>query len=788
MPEQTPPRELPHESLEESPTKLGTQSISDALALTLVEQTFASYESFRANNHDRRWQTHDNLYFGYVPQKVWEGTNIPRASLSVPISFDQIESAFPLICQAMFGVDPYWFQVEAEPGGSPMEARQIRAALAYALEHNRPDFAGSARIDLRMAIRSGLQYGNGGVIVEWDQAEQRPMVAWIDLRDLYVDPGALTPLIDDNRSIIIRRMMTVDQLNQLKERDPRFHIPALEVLNYLAANAPSAFGDQTKRYQEAGRGVQYSPGQSDYPTNPADRRVEVLIYYSRQRVIWVLSRKVVAYNERNPYGFIPLCFFPCFPVTGRFYAQSYSDVLEGNQRYIEALMNGRLDEISLALHPPRVMKRSGFMTPTALRWRPGLIMQAEDAKDVATLQVQNVTANVAGEVAWLEAAAEKRTGLNALATQGVPTPSNANRSATGVAAQQQGGASRLHQIVENIEDYLIVPMLYKMYKIYQYHTQPGELLPALGPDGQLMQVGAEAFNAPIRFKMTAASRMISQAKLAQMFPFVMNFLAQGPLAEQLHSVGKTVDWDEIFQMMQDATGTRGLYRLVRPMTAEEQKAFSQPKPDAQLEMQKAQLEAQTRLQMGQMKAQGDQQKAQLDAQTKQYVADEQSAREMLKLIAEREGDPMEAERERQKMILEGQKAKQKMVYDQLSAGMKIKQDMVKHQLDMMLKKDEMATDAQLRRQEMMMSQAEGEQALRQQEESHQMQMRQGMQGGMQKMTMAGLQGQQKLAHGEATNREALEQQRRTGRAKVDLLKQQAKVKGQGKDKKPNANG
>src|SRR6185369_15461087 len=159
---------------------------------------------------------------------------------------------------------------------------------------------------------------------------QRPVVQWVDIRDFYIDPGCPVPNVDESRSVIRRKMMTIDEL-VLRRQDPRMKIPEDDVLYHMSKNQQFATGDQTKRNQAAIRGENYTPGVTDYAANPADRKIEVLLYYTASRIIWVLNREAVIYNEENPYGFIPFCFAPCYIFPGRFYAMSLADVQEGNQ-------------------------------------------------------------------------------------------------------------------------------------------------------------------------------------------------------------------------------------------------------------------------------------------------------------------------------------------------------------------------------------------------------------------------------------------------------------------------
>lgn len=579
MPEEKAPPQPPFVDLESSDLKMALDQLTEGFALELVNSTFRQYENFRSQNHDSRWRTGDSLYFGWVPQRTWEGTTVPRASLSRPIVFEQVETVVPVVYNAIFST-PDWFQVEPDIGASPEHARQVQEALTYILEHPKEEIYSNFRTELDLVIRDMVLYGNGGISLEWDFKEKRPKVFWVSIKDIYLDPGLSTPMVDESRSLIHRRMMTVQELAELRGTDERLKIPEDAVLYHLAKNTPTAVADQTKAVQEALRGVSYQPNASDVLPNPSDRRVEVLVYYSRDRIIWVLGRQWVAFNEPNPYGFIPFCFAPCFPVPGRFYARSIADIQHWNQRYIEALLNARLDELTLALQPPRIQPRDAVLTPGQQRWRPGAVFTSANPADFRLLQPQSLMNNVYTEISYIEQAGEKATGINALA-QGAPRSGNIHRTAAGVHALSGAAVSRVGQIVANLENYLIVPMLYKLYQLVRLNTETWDNLPARNSQGAMYAVPALIFRQKMKFKMLASSRVLTREKLAGIFPFLLQYLLNGQLLGQLQQTGQTVDIPEIFRMLQDATGVSSLYRVVRPMTPQEQQLFQQQAQQAQ---------------------------------------------------------------------------------------------------------------------------------------------------------------------------------------------------------------
>lgn len=774
MPEQREVPQTQHLDLDSQPFKFSGDEWSREYALNVVQQLFPVAENFRSISHDNRWVTNDGLFTGWKEPKVWEGTNVPRASLGMPIVFDQISSALPAIYNAIFGIGPEWFQVESEPGTDPREARAIQASMSYILEHSRDNFSTSAKTELKLAFLDMCLKGNGGVELGWDYNMRRPFIRWVDIRDFYIDPGTPVPDCEESRFIFRRKLMTVDQLQQFRDVQG-FDIPPDEILQGLAKNPISVFADQGRRAQEAFRSVSFQPGSTDWIMTPQDRKIEVLMYHSKNRIVWCLNRVWVCYNAPNPYGFYPFCFAPCYIFPSRFYAMSMADVQEGNQRYIEGLMNGRLDEVSMMLHPPRVVKRGVLMTPSQQRWNPGAVYQADDAqKDFQLLQPQNALQNVYTEIQYLEQQAEKRTGINAM-SQGIPRGGNVNRTATGVNTQMQGANNRLQDLVANVEDYLIVPMLYKLYKLIQYHTQPNDQLPAMTQFGSFAKVPAFVFQKPIKFRMSAASRMISKQTLQQMLPFISQYLLNGQMIGAINGIGKTVDFNEYLQLMQDASGISRLYTLVRDLTDDEKKQMQQQQqqsqqsnkdnmdyqarmaaiqsnekvgheknqveqmkvqasqPNPQIEQQKMQMQQQSdqakmnmQMQIEQMKGQLQEKQAQMDMMLDMMKAKAEIGQKM-------QMAKIEQEAQKQSNFMDIQKQGADLHMKQQDNGIKLQQMMLEHSANMSQSK-----------QEMDLQREQGQLDMSQQQAQHEQSLQQGSQNHSQKLTHEKASGDQKL--------------------------------------------
>lgn len=757
MPESKAPPLIQEADLQRAPLYLTGDVFGDDYAKALVNQTFNQLETFRRNNHDPRWQSADSMYYGIVERKLWEGTEVPRASLAMPLVFDQVEAATPLIMQALFG-DSEWFDLEAVEGTDPKVLRDIRDHLKFAAEAPADDFGVSPLAGFEYVIKQLATYGNGAMMVEYDGMLKRPVPSWVDIRDLYFDTGATSSSVQDMKCLIHRRNLSVNELYELRG-SPGMKIPSKEVLTWLAENRPISMSDVAKQTSEAIRKVQYLPGVTDMLPLPADQNIEVLQYWSPSRCIWLLNRMVVAYNEPNVYKFIPYCVAPCFSVPGRAHAMSYPDVMGDTQLYAQSLRNLRLDELSLSVNPPRT-RAAGSNQPLAnLRWRPGMLAEFEDPqKDMAIHLPNGASAGVADEIAQLVMDAEKRTGVSAMSS-GVPNPSNANRTLGGMQMQAQGGSSRLSPLVKHVEDFIIAPMVAKMYRMTQIHMrgkQDGRL-----PVGKGKTVPATSFNAEVQVKVNAASKMMTRAQLGQILPFLTQYLMQGPLMQALQTTGQTVDWEELLNMLQDATGVRTRYRLIRPMNQQEQQAMNQPDPATAAKMQQAQMDQQTRLQMGQMKAENEKNKYTLEYQARSEETDAKDSREILKFLLEIIANQNDNTREKiqaelagkvQEMNMKQQQSQMDMFMKQKQHEMSMAHDGQRFQMDAAMQGHKAQMDMAVRQQQaqmgMQQAQAEAEHSMavnRQQRE--------------QDLAFSNASKQQDLMSKSEQNRLALEQQK-----------------------------
>ena len=571
---------------------------TDEYAQAVVKRVFENYKADRSGVEER-WALADELWSGVVAKSFWPGTKVERHTLDVSIALEQEEAAAGYLESQIFAEFPYWFRLLAVDGqSSPEEAQQAQARLAWHL--NTPlGLDGLAPVQhVAQALDQIVHLGNGGVELGWLSDEGRLLVRWQDIKDLYVDPDTYSPSIDTSPAVVQVFKITVQELQDLAAQDVRIKLPSEEELFSVAGQSGADRADEIRKNLAAlGGQAALNPARE-----PRHKTLKVYAYWTPQRQIWSLDLRRVVLNVRNDYEFIPFALGAYVFAPGRFWGDGVPWLVRNEQRLARGLRNSRLDELALALSPHRVRRRGGMVSNALLAMRPNLIEQVEDPRrDVVVTFPSNITQSALIEQQLTEQRAQSITGLSSLVVQGQPVQSSANRTAAGIRAQQSGVSLRLYKPIRRIEDYLIVPLLYKCLALLSKY-EPDQVLEGMGPKGESVPVPRAVIDKKFRVQVLAASRMLNQQGLAAIVGPVLQTLVNGPVMSIAAQQGKALDFNVLERFIGDATGSRQYYKFYRAMNEQEQAATQQPSPELQAEQQRAQMEAQTRLQMGELKA------------------------------------------------------------------------------------------------------------------------------------------------------------------------------------------
>jgi hypothetical protein len=609
------------------------QEWSADYALTVVNKDFSEWESYRQQNHDKRFQNSDQLFLAWCPQKVWDGTRIPRSSLGSFLTMQQEETLLDSIMAAIFPLED---NVQPQPmfGTSMFQAR---LALMLILEQMRncDDGYSSVREVIRRTFKQGFLYGNGIMEVSWQYMEQlkniavpvwdsgnynsmyaamygsapkrhlavhpvtyiknQPLLSAIDIRDFYIDPQTNCPNIQKARGCAVRQLVTKESLAAYRNL-PGFDVPSDLGLKLLSEAKTSTVGDQSKQVGESYRQVTYS-ATNDYTGNPNSRRLELIRHFNHDRVTWVLNRKWVMYRAANDLGCLPFLNSFYIDVPNQFYGLSMADVCEPEQRLQQSVINARVDELAITINSPFVMKRGDSLQQGALRMVPGKVLQLESPDSFKKMEWPNITQNAYMEVSASEQRNQKTTGLTDTASFGVGSAggNSANRTATGVNSQVQAAGKRIAGIVNNLDSCFIEPLFDMLHRYNKTFLSPEQVFYLVGIPQGIDPLAI--IHADVRFKSQAGRKMQSRAMILQTMPQLLPFLLNPEVMTLLaQQSGQVLDIKAVLDDISDAlnVGEMQWFRSMNPQEQQQQMMMNPNIIKAQTaqQMQSQRLEAQ----------------------------------------------------------------------------------------------------------------------------------------------------------------------------------------------------
>ena len=597
-----------------------TEDWSNHKALSVVSYNFNQSWQHISRFHGARWDEADKLYALWVKQERWPGTKIPRASMDVPIVFQQINAVIATIIGSIFSRHRY-FTLDPKPGTTAEQARNKEELIRDAISRKQ------LRHTARRVLQSMLLYGNGvarvtlnrsrihktvwrdalipqykevnipGIVqglrvLEDYKREVRKEtlsywmnnvnVSYVPLREFFPDPTSLSPLIGDESGQgpkwVIERVITqISELRTLRE-DPLFtdKIPGDDLLLQLAKSGTPA--STSNRFR--GQTFRSSPIAPIFNASlaPEDQNLEILQYTSDERQIWVINQTEVILNGPNLYRQINYANSFYADVLDNFYAMSLTDVVEPEQKLSRDLLNARLDELALGLHTPRITRR-GVSFPKRFRHVfPGANIEADEPKeDVIPMPVSNITQNAFLEAAQSDIRSQKGSGVTDASQLGVASGigDSMKRTATGSGIIASASGRRMGDILSNLEEYVLVPVIQMADNIIVEFFTPEQVQAYGEPDSLIKKDPITILGAQTTVRIRASNRFRNQSILAQTVPSLTQFLLQPGIIQALQAQGRTVDVNELVELWYEIMDRESTRDLVRDLSKQEQEALAQ---------------------------------------------------------------------------------------------------------------------------------------------------------------------------------------------------------------------
>lgn len=196
---------------------------------------------------------------------------------------------------------------------------------------------------------------------------------------------------------------------------------------------------------------------------------------------------------------------------------------------------------------------------------------------------------------------------------------------------------------------------------------------------------SEVFSKPCKFKVFGSNRMLSREQIMETMPFILQYTSNGTFLQQLSTMGKTVNFEEVFRMLSDGSRTGRSYNFIRELTPQEQQQLSQPPPEAVMQSQQRDKELQAKMQIEQMKAQSSN-----DPRMKQMELEVEAQKAQLEMAAKQQ----ELEIKKQLAQMQLQQKQMELQLKAMEAQFKLQSTAQQAQLDNEVKQQQHALTLQ----------------------------------------------------------------------------------------------
>jgi hypothetical protein len=552
----------------------------------------------------------DELVKGTVKPRQWADGK-PRSNMPMFQVLEAIEKILPVLHMALFGSGKRRpFNVSPLGKTTPDAARAKGAVLAWAMKQ------AGVKEEMRRTLKTVLTYGfvvgwwgweskkhrkkvytkdaEGKVTGKWkEELYNLPTYECLDLKNVLVDPKCRRQDIRKGAGYVIKQVMiTANDLQSMRDDTETYqNIPTDEELRFILAHRDEPTEDTLATNKRAvWREFQAKLESEKSSIDPLQQPLEYLEYWTTDRVIGVLQRKIVIRNEANEDAVIPGVSCAFVDILGSAWGFGVARLLSSEQRLQAGVLNNWVDGLALVLNPVyQLLKGIGPGTQN-IQVSPGKVIT--ESGELKPLITPDVTGPAMNAVASSEERAAKRVGANG----GTNLPTQALRTGTGVDSLQGDVTQRLQYFLEIFIDLIYVPVLEAFVRLCADHLTPDQINAILtiqqgkAWEGDILDV----YNAECSIEVLAGTNLIGKAALAQLAPMITALVTSGPAQESFQIAGEKFNMAEYIKQTLDIQGVP-IENLVIPMTAEDQaradamnQAQAKGMADARLQAQKHQ--------------------------------------------------------------------------------------------------------------------------------------------------------------------------------------------------------
>lgn len=553
----------------------------------------------------------DDLYRGYVKPRMWSNGKA-RSNIGMPIVLEAVEKILPSLYMSIFGGRNEPFYLVPTGRTKPEAARAKGKILRWAIEKS--NLKEEMRLSLKNCLLYGFVIGNWG----WEEKETHikkyerdeedkvvskteiisiniPTYECLDLREVAWDPGCKVQNLRDKtrgaKYVIKQVFVDADWLDEHREKDMYKNIPTRDELAVLMANNMASATDSMKASKtNTWREFQAEPAINPTSVNPVSAPLEILEYWSEDRVIVVLQRCIVIRNEESEFATLPFPSCAFIDVPGSAMGFGVAKLLTGEQRLQTGVVNTWVDTLALSLNPVfQLLKGVGAGTQQ-ITVSPGKVVT--ESGELKPLIVPSVTGEAQNAISSSEVRAAKRIGSQG----GSDMPTQAMRTASGIQNYQGNVVERLQYFIDIFCSLMYVPVLEAFLEMCFDHLTKEQVQAILTEsegkayEGDILDV----YNATCSVEVLAGTRLASKQAAAQLLPTLVQLVAQEPVQSSLQVQNKKFDYAELLDETLELSGW-DINSLIVEMTPDDQKRAQQQNAalmKAQADAQKTQQEHQ----------------------------------------------------------------------------------------------------------------------------------------------------------------------------------------------------
>ena len=541
----------------------------------------------------------DDLIRAYIRPRVWSDGK-PRANMPMHVVLEAIEKIMPVLYMALFGSGKTRpFLVTPLGPTTPEAARAKGSVLYWAIKQ------AGLKEQIRLTLKTALSYGfcvgwngwesrtvrkkvyqrtpDGTVTGKWKNVDINvPTYENLSLKNVLFDPHCNQQNVQLGAGWVAKQcFVTANDLQSMREDTEHYQgIPTDDELREILSRKAEPTEDSlTANKRAVWREFQAKLDSEPTSKDPLQHPLEYIEYWTCDRVIGVLQRKICIRNQENESNRLPARSCAFVDVLGSAWGFGIARLLSGEQRLQTGVANTWVDSLSLVLNPVyQLLKGIGPGTQN-IPVSPGKVIT--ESGELKALVTPDVTGPAMTAITTSEDRASRRVGANG----GANMPTQALRTGSGVQALQGDVVQRLQYFLEIFIDNIYLPVLNDFLETCFDHLTPEQLQHILSEEegkaweGEVMDV----YNAQIDVDVLAGTNLMAKFAAAQLAPLIIQLVSSAPVQDALEVQGKKFDFAEFSEETLELMGW-DVNSLFVPMTqADQQRA--QQKNEA---MQKAQ--------------------------------------------------------------------------------------------------------------------------------------------------------------------------------------------------------